>query len=409
MSPKLYPNFLKGIRFVDLTWAGAGPFSTKLFSDFGAEIIKVESASRPDPVRVGGPYRDAIPGINRSGYFASRNTGKHSFAVNLKNPASRETLFELIRSADVVSNNFGPGAMDRLGLGYEDVKAVKPDIIYLAMPMYGEDGPLANLLGVGMTISAVTGLMWQTGYEGQGPLGPGTHFPDHAANPYHAAFAVMAALRHRRATGQGMKIDLSQVESTLNCMGLSVVEYAASGIEQERRGNRSAHHAPHNIFRCAGDDEWCAVAVLNDTQWQALCEVIGAPDLAQDPKLKTAAGRLAEADRVEAAISAWTADKDATAVMMTLQAKGVPAGVVASSRYLMDEDQQLAHRGYWQKVDHPEIGESRFTSPPYLLDGERIGLRRPPLLGEHTDAILTEILGYTKERVQSLRAEGVLE
>ena len=405
----MYPDFLKGIRFVDLTWAGAGPFSTKLFSDFGAEIIKVESASRPDPVRVGGPYRDAIPGINRSGYFASRNTGKHSFSVNLKNPRSIETIFELIRHADVVSNNFGPGAMDRLGLGYEAVKAVKPDIIYLAMPMYGENGPLANLTGVGMTISAVTGLMWQTGYEGEGPLGPGTHFPDHAANPYHAAFAVVAALRHRRATGRGLKIDLSQVESTLNCMGLSALEYAATGTEQDRLGNRSAHHAPHNIFRCAGEDNWCAVAVLDDGQWQSLCEIIGASDLAKDRDLATAKGRLAQADHVEAAVAKWIADKDATDAMMMLQAKGVPAGVVASSRYLMDEDKQLAHRGYWQKVDHPEIGEARFTSPPYLLDGERVELRRPPLLGEHTDAVLKEILGYAPERIAALRAEGVLE
>jgi benzylsuccinate CoA-transferase BbsF subunit len=405
----MYPDFLKGIRFVDLTWAGAGPFSTKLFSDFGADIIKVESASRPDPVRVGGPYRDAIPGINRSGYFASRNTGKRSFAIDLKNPASREILFELIREADVVSNNFGPGAMDRLGFGYDALKAIKPDLIYLAMPMYGEDGPLANLTGVGMTISAATGLMWQTGYEGEGPLGPGTHFPDHAANPYHAAFAVMAALRHRRSTGRGLKIDLSQVESTINCMGLALLEYTATGIEAERRGNRSAHHAPHGIFRCAGEDDWCAVAVLTDAQWRALCAAIGADDLAADLELATAKGRLAQVDRVEAAVAAWTADKDATEVMLTLQAKGIPAGVVASSRYLMDEDRQLAHRNYWQTVDHPEIGPARFTSPPFLLDGERIELRRPPLLGEHTDAVLTGILGYTPDRVAALRAEGVLE
>lgn len=137
----MFPDFLKGIRFVDLTWAGAGPFSTKLFSDFGADVIKVESRSRPDPVRVGGPYRDKIFGINRSGYFASRNTGKRSLCINLKNPASAETLFALIRDADVVSNNFGPGAMDRLGLSYEAVRAVKPDIIYLAMPMYGKTDP----------------------------------------------------------------------------------------------------------------------------------------------------------------------------------------------------------------------------------------------------------------------------
>ncbi len=405
----MFPQFLKDIRFVDLTWAGAGPFSTKLFSDFGAEVIKVESRSRPDPVRVGGPYKDAKFGINRSGYFASRNTGKKSLCINLKAPASKEILFELIRDADVVSNNFGPGAMERLGLGYDVLKQIKPNIIYLSMPMYGEDGPLASLTGVGMTISAASGLMWQTGYENEGPLGPGTHFPDHAANPYHAAFALIAALRHRRATGRGLKIDLAQVESTINCMGLSVLEQAVTGTEAERLGNRSAHHAPHNIFRCTGSDDWCAIGIMTDEQWPALCAVIGADDLARDRSLATASGRLAAVDRVEATVSAWTATRTATEVMFALQAKGVPAGVVASSRHIMDEDKQLQHRGYFQRVDHPEIGEARFTSPPFLMDGERIELKRPPLLGEHTDAVLTDILGYTPERIKALRTEGVLE
>jgi benzylsuccinate CoA-transferase BbsF subunit len=252
-------------------------------------------------------------------------------------------------------------------------------------------------------------LMWQTGYEGEGPLGPGTHFPDHAANPYHAAFAVLAALRHRRATGRGMKIDLSQVESTINCMGLPLLEYLATGTERERLGNRSAYHAPHNIFRCTGADEWCAIAVLSDEQWQSLCAVMGNAALASDSTLVTAKGRLAQIVAVEQAVASWTAERDATEIMMTLQAKGVPAGVVASSKFLMETDRQLAHRGYWQTVDHPEIGESRFTSPPFLFDGERIELRRPPLLGEHSDEVLTGVLGYTPERVSALRAEGVLE
>jgi benzylsuccinate CoA-transferase BbsF subunit len=405
----MFADFLKGIRFADLSWAGAGSFSTKLFSDFGAEVIKIESALRPDPVRVGGPYKDGVPGLNRSGYFASRNTGKKSFGINLKHPGSRETLADLIRAADVVSNNFGPGAMDRLGLGYEAVKAIKPDIIYLSMPMYGEDGPLANLTGVGMTISAVTGLMWQTGYQGEGPIGPGTHFPDHAANPYHAAFAVMAALRHRRRTGRGLKIDLAQVESTINCMGLSVLEHAAAGAEQERHGNRSPDHAPHNLFRCAGPDDWCAVTVMNDAQWRALCEVLGDAALAGDRDLASASGRLAQVERVEAAVACWTATRDATEAMMTLQAHGVPAGVVAHAKYLIEADAQLKHRRYWQTIDHPEMGETRFTAPPYLIDGERVALKRPPLFGEHTDAVLREVLGYSPERVQALRAEGVLE
>jgi len=405
----MVPQFLKGIRFADLTWAGAGPFSTKLFSDFGAEVIKVESASRVDPVRAGGPYKDGVAGINRSGYFASRNTGKKSLAMNLKSPKSRDILYEIIRCSDVVSNNFGPGAMDRLGLGYEAVKAIKPDIIYLSMPMYGEDGPLAGLLGVGMTISAVTGLMWQTGYEGEGPIGPGTHFPDHAANPYHAAFAVMAALRHRRTTGRGLKIDLSQVESTINCMGLPFMTYAFTGHEQDRLGNRSAYYAPHNIFKCAGDDEWCAIAIETDAQWRALCTAIGHNEFLQDTSLATVSGRLKAVERIERAISQWTIMHHADAVMQQLQAVAVPAGKVMNSRDLIERDVQLKHRGYWQKIDHPEIGESQFTSPPYMLDGERVTLKRPPLLGEHSEEVLQGLLGYSVDKIRSLREEGVLE
>ncbi|MGH7082559.1 MAG: CaiB/BaiF CoA transferase family protein [Acetobacteraceae bacterium] len=404
----MIPKFLRDVRFADLTWAGAGPFSTKVFSDFGAEVIKIESTARHDPVRVGGPFKDCVPGMNRSGYFASRNTGKKSISINIKSRGGRALVEELIRRSDVLSNNFGPGAMDRLGLGYEKVRGIKPDIIYLAMPMYGEDGPFAAALGLGMTISAVAGLTGLTGYAGGPPVGPGTHFPDHAANPYHAAFAVLAALRFRRLTGRGMKIDLSQVESTLNCVGLPFVEYATTGIEPERVGNRSRHHAPHNIFRCLGEDRWCAVAVLSERQWRALCRAIGRPDLARDPALDAATGRLARVSEVEGAVAAWTAGREAEDVMQTLQAAGVPAGVVADARVLMDEDPQLRHRGYWQRIDHPEMGMTRFTAPPFLLDGERVELQRPPLFGEHTDDVLEHVLGYTEAHIQSLRDEGVL-
>jgi benzylsuccinate CoA-transferase BbsF subunit len=399
------PDFLRGIRFADLTWAGAGPFSTKIFSDFGAEVIKVESVSRADPVRLGGPFRDGVAGLNRSGYFASRNTGKKSLALNLKSEEGRAVVLDLIRGADVVSNNFGPGAMDRLGLGYEEVSRIRPDVIYLSMPMYGEDGPLSNLLGVGMTISAVTGLMSLTGYHEGPPVGPGTHFPDHAANPYHAAFAVLAALRHRRRTGRGMKIDLAQVESTINCVGPAVLEQSLTGQEPARSGNRSPHHAPHNLFRCRGEDRWCAVVVLTDAQWQALARIIGA----EDPGLATAAARLSRVGEVEAAVARWTAERDAWEVMETLQRAGVPAGVVADPRDLIERDAQLRHRGYWQHLDHPELGEALYTSPPYRLDGERVELQRPPLIGEHTDEVLSSILGYGADRIAALRASGAIE
>jgi benzylsuccinate CoA-transferase BbsF subunit len=403
------PDFLKGIRFTDLTWAGAGPFGTKVFSDFGAEVLKIETMSRPDPVRLGGPFRDGIAGTNRSGYFASRNTGKKSIALDLKQPEAREIALKLIAQSDVVSNNFGPGAMERLGLTYDAVRAVKPDIIYLSMPMYGEDGPLANLLGVGMTIAAVTGMMWMTGYgNGEKPLGPGTHFPDHAANPYHAAFAVLAALRHRRLTGRGMKIDLSQVESTANFVGPNIVEASARATEPEHTGNRSRRDAPHNVFRCAGDDAWCAIAVESDAEWLALAATIGRQDLAARPDLRSAAGRLAAMAELEAAVGAWTASRGATEAARTLQTAGVPAARVASARDLVEEDEQLAARGYWQRLDHPELGRSVFTSPPFRIDGERLELERPPLFGEHTEEVLTGLLGLSPARVADLAAQGVL-
>lgn len=403
------PNFLRGIRFTDLTWAGAGPFGTKVFSDFGAEVIKVESMTRADPVRVGGPFKDGVRGVNRSGYFASRNSGKKSVALNLKTQAGRDLVLQLVAQSDVVSNNFGPGAMDRLGFGYEALRAIKPDIIHLSMPMYGEDGPLASMLGVGMTISAVTGLMWMTAYEAGNVVGPGTHYPDHAANPYHAAFAVLAALRHRRNTGEGMKIDLSQVESTVNFVGPAVVEAASTGQEPPQQGNRSRTDAPHAIFPCAGEDSWCAIGVEGDAAWLALAAAIGRPDLVSDPGLRNAAGRLARSAELERAVAAWTRGHRAEEVAFLLQRAGVAAAPVASSRDLLRTDTQLISRGYWQVVDHPEVGETVFTSPPYRIDGERVELSRPPLFGEHTHQVLSEVLGLPESRIQALEAEGVFQ
>ena len=402
------PNFLKGVRFTDFTWAGAGTFGTKVFADFGADVLKIETMTRPDPVRIGGPFKDGIVGTNRSGYFASRNTGKKSVALNLKLPEARAIALDLVAKSDVAANNFGPGVMERLGLGYDELRTVKPDIIYLSMPTYGHDGPRANLLGVGMTISAVASIMWQTAYGPDDPVGPGTHYPDHAANPYHAAFAVLAALAHRRRTGLGMQIDLSQVESTVNFVGPAVLEAAATGQETPQVGNRSRRHAPHNIFRAQGEDSWVAISVITDAQWHALAGAIGRGDLRDDPGLASGAGRLAAAERIEAAVAGWAGERSAEAVAETLREVGVPAAVVASSRYLVENDPQLAHRRYWQHVDHPEVGPILLSSLPFTIDGERIELDRPPLFGEHTEQVLHDLLGLSAEQLATLGAKGVL-
>ncbi|KMK64930.1 CaiB/BaiF CoA-transferase family protein [Puniceibacterium sp. IMCC21224] len=403
------PDFLKDIRFTDLTWAGAGPFGTKVFSDFGADIIKVESTVRIDPVRAGGPFRDREAGVNRSGYFASRNTGKKSFTVDPKTEEGRAIVFDLVRRSDVVTNNFGAGAMDRLGLSYKTLREIKDDIIYLSMPMYGESGPLANTLGLGMTISGVTGLMWATAYEQGDPIGPGTHYPDHAANPYHAAFAVLAALRYRKATGKGTKIDLSQVESTINFIGQGVTDWAISGKEPEVTGNADARFAPHNVYRSAGDDDWVAIAVTSDDQWLGLCRGMGRDDLAAEPGLATSADRVAARARLDQIVSGWTLTRSPDAAAEELRQAGVPAARVASSRYLIEDDAQLAARGYFQRVAHPELGNSLYASLPFTIDGARIALDRPPLLGEHTKQIMRDLLDMPQAEIDRLDAQGVLK
>lgn len=401
------PKFLEHVRFADFTWAGAGSFGTKIFSDFGAEIIKIESSVRLDSVRTGGPFKDRKFGVNRSGYFASRNSGKKSVVLDLKSAEGKRIAYDIIRRSDVVANNFGPGAMDRLGMDYETLRSIKPDIIYLSMPMYGEEGPRAQLLGVGMTISAVTGLMWSTGYRADDPVGPGTHYPDHAANPYHAAFAVLAALRRRRLTGEGMKIDLSQVESTINFIGTSVLRCAVEGGDRPQIGNASADMAPQGVYRCAGDDAWCAITVRDDAEWKAMAALIGGD--ARSARFATVEARLEAREEIDALVERWTSGRSAEQASETLRSMGIPAALVASSRYLIEQDPQLAERGYWQRTEHPELGNSLYASPPYRIDGERVELSRPPLLGEHTRAVLGELLGMPNSELDQLEAAGVFK
>jgi benzylsuccinate CoA-transferase BbsF subunit len=360
---------------------------------------------RLESVRTGGPFKDRKFGVNRSGYFASRNTGKKSVVLDLKAEEGRALVYDIIRQSDVVSNNFGPGAMERMGLGYDAVKAIKPDIIYLSMPMYGEDGPLAELLGVGMTISAVTGLMWSTAYGKDDPVGPGTHYPDHAANPYHAAFAILAALRRKRLTGEGMKINLSQVESTINFIGSAVTRAAIKAKDAPQTGNASVDAAPHGIFRCAGDDAWCAIAVTSDAEWQAFAKATGI----DDRRFATVDNRLADREELERRLTQWTATRSAAEVAETLRDAGVPAAVTASARHLIEDDPQLAARGFFQRVEHPELGNSLYASPPYRIDGERVELQRPPLLGEHTREVLAGLLGLEQQEIDRLESAGVFK
>ena len=400
---------LAGIRVADFTWIGAGSFTTKLLADFGADVIKVESRGRLDPLRTSRPYRDGTPGVNRSGYFADRNSSKRSITLNLKTPRAQDLARRLIAASDVVANNFTPGTMEKFGLGYDAVREIRPDVVYLAMSMQGASGPDHKYLGFGLTIGALTGLQHLCGLPDREPAGTGTNFPDHIPNPCHAAFAVLAALRHRRRTGEGQYIDVAQTEPTIALLGPAILQYTANGEIAGRTGNQRGAKAAHGVYPCAGDDRWIAIAAWTDRAWAALVAVLGRPAWATPELAASAAARLARRDELDRLIGEATRRWNAEDLMARLQAAGVPAGVVHTAAGIVQRDPQLKHRRHWVRLDHPEMGPSIYNAPPFRLSGVEDVPRSPaPLLGQHTDEVCRDVFGLDDAQIEALRREDVL-
>ncbi len=399
---------LNGIRVADFTWIGAGSFTTKLLADFGADVIKIETATRLDSLRETAPFKDGIAGVNRSGYFADRNTSKRSITLNLKHERAREIARKLIAQSDIVANNFTPGTMEKFGLGYEAVKAFKPDIIYLAMSMQGASGPDSRFVGFGLTIAALTGLQHLSGPAERMPAGTGTNYPDHVPNPSHGAFAVLAAIYRKRKTGLGQFIDLAQTEPTIALLGPAMVDYTANGRVAERCGNRHPDSVPHGVYPCKGENRWITISVYDDAQWRALAETLGPPRNERAwQNFNVRREHEAELDQL---ISEQTCQRDAAELMTQLQARGVPSGVVQNARDLIDNDPQLAHRQHWLKLEHKEMGASLYNATPVRLSETPAQITRPaPLLGEHTHEVCTQLLGIDEHEFERLRGAGVFE
>lgn len=396
---------LAGLRVADFTWIGAGAYTTKLLSDWGADVIKIESRARLDSLRDAKPFKDRIPGVNRSGYFADRNGGKRSVTLDLKTPRGLDYARRLIATSDIVANNFSPGVMDRLGLGYEAIRKFHPEIIYVAMSMQGATGPYSRELGFGLTISALTGFQHLTGLPDRLPAGTGTNYPDHIPNPCHAVFAILAAVRHRRRTGQGQQIDIAQTEPTIALLGPTILDASVNGVVQTRRGNSHPDFSPHGVYPARGDDRWIAIAVTNDEQWRSLAAVLG---LALEPWMDRAArieGRAALDQQVAERTSTW----DASELTAKLQENGVPAGPVQDARDI-SHDPQLQARGHFRRHHHAEMGLCTYNGPPFSISGAESGpATAAPLLGQDTEAVLSEILGCSSEEIERARSEGALQ
>ncbi len=407
--PALSQGPLTGIRVADFTWIGAGSFTTKLLADFGAEVIKIESAERLDSLRQGKPMKDGVAGVNRSGYFADRNSSKRSITVHMKNADGQALARRLIAASDVVANNFTPGTMEKFGLGYDAVKAFQPDIVYLAMSMQGAQGPESHYLGYGLTIAALTGVQHLCGLPERNPAGTGTNYPDHVPNPCHAAFAVLAALRHRRRTGVGQLIDVAQTEPTIALLGPAVLQFTANGDVAQRRGNQHQPYAPHGVYPCRGDDRWIAITAADDRAWQALAQALGNPAWMHEPRSATAQQRWLHRAALDARLGDETSQHDADTLMSALQQAAVAAGAVRDAADVLRADPQLQHREHWVWLDHPEMGRSVYSGAPFRMSRTPGGPQSPaPLLGQHTDEVCRDLLGLGDDEIARLRRDGAL-
>ncbi|WP_342642091.1 CaiB/BaiF CoA transferase family protein [Rhodoligotrophos ferricapiens] len=399
---------LRDLRVLDFTWVGAGPFTTKLLADFGAEVVKVESRKRPDQLRKAEPLTGQRT-LEESGYFANRNVNKKSLAIDLKHPDARTVVLALAKHCDVVINSFSPGVMERFGFSYEEIQAVRADVIYVSMPFGGDSGPYREFLGYGMNIAALVGLYAMGGRPGRWPVGTGTNFPDHIPNPLHAAFAILAALAERRRSGQGQRITLSQIDSTLAMFPDDLLDYAANGRLAEPGQVDDPDAAPHGVYPCLGEERWLALSVKGDAQFAALCCVMGEPGLATDPRFRNVAGRKAHLDKLDATITAWTARHDAQALMGQLQSVGIAAGIVQNAEDLLVRDPHLKARGFWQYLEHPVMQRSVYHGVPAQIGGLSNRYQSPaPLLGQHNDE-LPALTGLSPDLIAELAAKGVFQ
>jgi benzylsuccinate CoA-transferase BbsF subunit len=399
---------LAGIRVLDFSWAWAGPFCTMQLAHLGAEVIRVESASRPCVTRAIPPFADDIPGPNRAGYFNQYNQGKKSILLDLTKPEAIDIACQLVKHSDVVVNNFAAGVMEKLGLGYHKLRGIKPDIIVSEMSGYGQTGPFKAFVGYGPPASAAAGMFFGTGYRGGGPSEIGVSYPDPNAGIF-GTFAIVAALTHRALTGEGQYIDQSQLETAVVLMPEGLLEYEMNQREPARNGNRDAVMAPHECYKAAGDDDkWVSIAVGNEDEWRALCQVMGQPALANDERFKTAALRKQNEDALDDLITAWTSTRDRWEVTRALQAAGVAAFPSMGNRDLA-EDQHLNERGYLVALEHPEIGKRVHAGIPWTMSETPCAVRSvAPTRGADTEEVLKRLLGFTSDRIEQLRKTGIL-
>lgn len=389
---------LDGVRIVDLTAFWAGPSATHLLAMLGADVVKIESIQRPDGMRFAGGFRaDVERWWEYSWVFHGVNSGKRSVTIDLESRDGRALLGRMVADADVVIENFTPRVMENFGLDYPALREFNEQIIDVRMPGFGLDGPWRDRVGFAMTMEQLAGLAWITGYPDGLPTAPRG-----ACDPLagvHAAFLTLAALEHRRRTGRGQLVEVPMIDVVLNASALQVIEYDVAGVLLTRRGNRGHEFAVQNVYACAGHDQWIAVSVRHDADWQALKDVLGQPEWAHDVVYTTDSAEV-----IDGHLACWLQNRPRDAAVTALLAAGIPAAPVLQPPEVIDNP-SLRARGFFQTVTHPLCGPLPYPRPPvtghFVTDAA-------PLLGEHNADIFTGTLGLTDQELDRLAAEDVI-
>ncbi len=390
---------LAGIRVLAITKVWAGPYTGKYLAQLGAEVIKVESMTNLDEMRAYGGVD-----INAAPYFLSINQEVLSVQVNMKTPEGLDLIKQMVSQSDVVIDNIRHGAMDRSGLDYDSLKAIKPDIIQLSLKMWGTEGPLAYQTGYAPCFAALAGLNYLVGHEGEVPRGMNIRYGDSTAGAY-AALAIVAALHHRETTGEGQFIDLSAVEAMTSLIGDSLLAWSVTGEVPQADGNYHAEMCPHGTYPCA-EGEWLSIAVDGEVEWTALCSELG---LEASPDHETLTGRQADRHAIDAAVAARTAARDASQLAEALRAAGVPAFRSQSSIDLCSDDLMWGRGGYRMVSDH-RAGSRPIIGPPWRMTPDEAQIERgAPLLGEHNDYVYGELLGLPPGDIAELIERKVID
>ena len=396
---------LEGIKIADFCQLTAGHLTTKLLADYGATVVVIEN-QKSALGRTSGPFKDGIPGPDRATQHAYNNPNKYSVNIDLTKAEGVEVAKKLVAWADVVVENFRPGVMEKWGLSYEEIEKLKPGAIVLRLSSQGQTGPFRNARSYGLHLHALFGLAHFVGWADRDPTGLMFAYPDFFV-PFFANTALLAALDHRRKTGEGQLIDLSQAEVCAQFLAPYLLESQANSHESGRMGNRHPYAAPHGAYPCSGEDRWCTIAAFNDAQWGALCRVLGNPPWTKASEFKTLQARREHQDELDTHIGAWTRTRTAEEVMAQLQAVSVPSGVVKTGQDVY-EDPQLKQRGFFWTLPHGEMGDLVHLGESSILSATpATGRLAAPCLGEHTEYVCTRLLAMPDDEFITLLAAGV--